>query len=122
METQQPLQRTAHHTPYRHAFCLSRLDKLFLINIANASHNAQWNVGPVIACYIVAQETAKIVNYNATHTCISNVGPGFGEVGPAVTYGWMSAPAKLLLSFAMVLGRLEIYTLLVIFLPSFWKH
>ena len=63
-----------------------------------------------------------VTAFTATVACISNVGPGFGEVGPAVTYGWMSAPAKLLLSFAMVLGRLEIYTLLVIFLPSFWKH
>lgn len=58
----------------------------------------------------------------ATVACVSNVGPGFSEVGPAVSYGWMSAPAKLLLSFAMVLGRLEIYTLLVVLLPSFWKH
>ena len=58
----------------------------------------------------------------AAMACISNVGPGFGEVGPAASYGWMSAPAKLLLSFAMILGRLEIYTLLVVLLPSFWKR
>ena len=53
---------------------------------------------------------------------VLEVGPGFGAVGPAGSYAWMSAPAKVLLSFAMILGRLEIYTLLVVFMPSFWKR
>ena len=59
---------------------------------------------------------------SASITCISNIGPGLDQVGPAVTFGWMSASAKYLLSFAMVIGRLELYTLLVVLLPSFWRR
>ena len=59
---------------------------------------------------------------SASIACISNIGPGMNQVGPAVTFGWMSAPAKYLLSFAMVIGRLELYTLLVVLMPSFWRR
>jgi trk system potassium uptake protein TrkH len=52
---------------------------------------------------------------------LGNVGPGLGKVGAMYTYAWMTPAAKLLLSFAMLLGRLEIYTVLVMFLPSFYR-
>ena len=58
---------------------------------------------------------------SASLACISNIGPGFGMVGPAETCAWMMPAAKLLLSFEMILGRLELFTVLVLFLPSFWK-
>ena len=57
----------------------------------------------------------------ATIVSMSNVGPGLNKVGPMCTYSWMSPGSKLLLSLAMLLGRLELYTVLVVFLPSFWK-
>lgn len=53
---------------------------------------------------------------------LGNIGPGFGAVGPALNYGFLSAPAKYLLSFFMLIGRLEIYTVMVMFLPSFWRR
>lgn len=53
---------------------------------------------------------------------ITNVGPGLGKVGPAQNYGFIPAVGKYYLSFLMLLGRLELYTLLVLFLPSFWKR
>lgn len=59
---------------------------------------------------------------SASIACISNIGPGLNQVGPATSFSWMSAPAKYLLSFAMVIGRLELYTLLVVLLPSFWRR
>lgn len=55
-------------------------------------------------------------------TSLSNIGPGFGEVGPAATFSWMPPFTKLVLGFEMLLGRLELYTLLVLFLPSFWRR
>jgi trk system potassium uptake protein len=58
----------------------------------------------------------------ASIACLGNIGPGLGKVGPDYTFAWMSAPAKLLLAFEMLLGRLELYTVLVIFLPTFWKR
>lgn len=58
----------------------------------------------------------------ASIACLSNVGPGLGLVGPSSTYGWMNGAAKMLLSFEMILGRLELYTVMVVLLPSFWKR
>lgn len=53
---------------------------------------------------------------------IGNMGPGFGETGPA--YSWNALPdaAKWLLSFLMLLGRLELFTVLLLFTPDFWKR
>jgi len=53
--------------------------------------------------------------------CIGNVGPGLGVVGPAETYYSIVPAGKWVLIFCMLLGRLEIFTLLVLFLPEFWK-
>jgi len=55
-------------------------------------------------------------------TAVSNVGPGLGEiVGPAGTFATLPAGAKWVLSFAMLLGRLELFTVLVLLLPEFWR-
>ncbi len=53
---------------------------------------------------------------------ISNVGPGLGnEIGPNSNYSNLPAASKWILSTGMILGRLEIFAILVIFLPSFWR-
>ncbi len=57
----------------------------------------------------------------ASLTCISNVGPGFGEQGPAGNFAMMPDFAKWFLSFLMLIGRLELFTILLLFYPSFWK-
>ena len=54
-------------------------------------------------------------------TCINNVGPGLEVVGPIGNFSGYSAPAKLLLSFDMLVGRLEIFPMLLLFAPSIWK-
>lgn len=54
-------------------------------------------------------------------TCISCVGPGFGTVGPAGNFAQIPEFSKWFLSFTMLLGRLELYTVLMIFTPAFWK-
>ena len=58
----------------------------------------------------------------AALTCVSNVGPGFGMVGPAGSFTAFSPLAKLLLSLAMIAGRLELYTMMVMVFPSFWRR
>jgi len=50
------------------------------------------------------------------------VGPGFGLVGATDNYGWMSAGQLSVLSFLMLVGRLEIYTVLVLFHRETWKR
>ena len=59
-------------------------------------------------------------NFSATAACFNNVGPGFGAVGPAASYQGYSALSKTVLSIAMLLGRLEIFPLLLAFSPSKW--
>lgn len=55
-------------------------------------------------------------------TALSNVGPGLGEIiGPAGSFEPLPDGAKWLLSFAMLLGRLELFTVLVLFVPRFWR-
>lgn len=57
----------------------------------------------------------------AVATSLGNVGPGIGEVGPVDNFASLPWQAKLFLSFLMILGRLEIFTFLVLFTPFFWK-
>lgn len=53
---------------------------------------------------------------------INNMGPGLNQVGPASNYGGLSDLAKWILTFTMFLGRLEIYTFLVLFTRAFWRY
>ena len=63
-----------------------------------------------------------ITSVSAAATSISNVGPGLGPViGPDGNFFDLSSSAKWLLSLGMLLGRLELLTVLVLFLPSFWR-
>ncbi len=59
--------------------------------------------------------------FTATIACLGNIGPGFGSVGPAENFAHIPTTGKWILIFCMILGRLEIYTVLVLFIPEFWK-
>ena len=61
-------------------------------------------------------------NLSATLACFNNVGPGFGAVGPIGNYAEYSIFSKLLLSFAMLMGRLEIFPLILGLNPLVWKR
>ncbi|MDA3851407.1 MAG: TrkH family potassium uptake protein [Spirochaetaceae bacterium] len=52
---------------------------------------------------------------------LGNIGPGFGAVGPSLNFHFLHPAIKWLLSLAMMIGRLEVYTVLVILTPTFWK-
>ena len=56
----------------------------------------------------------------AVASCLGNIGPGLGEVGPVFTYSHIHDAGKWFLSFLMMLGRLELFTVLILFSPSFW--
>jgi trk system potassium uptake protein TrkH len=62
-----------------------------------------------------------VTSFTTALVTLGNIGPGFGKVGPALNFHFYSVPIKWILSFAMMLGRLEIYTVLVLFTPHFWK-
>ena len=53
---------------------------------------------------------------------LGNVGPGIGSVGPDATYSSIPIAGKWFLSLLMFIGRLELFTFLMILTPAFWKH
>ena len=55
-------------------------------------------------------------------TALDNAGPGLGAQGPAGNFYMLPAAAKWYMSFLMLLGRLELFTILLLFSPSFWKR
>jgi len=55
-------------------------------------------------------------------TAMAGIGPGIGTVGPAANFAHLTGIAKLTMTFLMILGRLEIYTVLILFTPNFWRE
>ena len=75
----------------------------------------------IIMCMLLmASGLDFVTSYTAVGACINNLGPGLGEV--AANYGSINPFAKWVLIFAMLLGRLEVFTLLVLLTPAFWKR
>ncbi len=62
-----------------------------------------------------------VTSFGAAIASLSNIGPGLGDVGPTENYGWMPNTAKWLLSLLMMLGRLEVFTVMVLFSRHFWR-
>jgi trk system potassium uptake protein TrkH len=62
------------------------------------------------------------VSFTAALTCLSNVGPGLEAIGPWGNFNVFSDFSKLVLSFAMLVGRLEIFPMLVLLSPAVWKN
>ena len=62
-----------------------------------------------------------VTSVSAVVASLGNIGPGLGEVGPASNYALVSVPGKWLLSMLMIVGRLEIFPILIFFIPSVWR-
>jgi trk system potassium uptake protein len=58
----------------------------------------------------------------AVATCLGNIGPGLGSVGPIYNFAHITPFGKMLLAFIMLMGRLELFTVLMLFNPHFWKR
>jgi len=59
---------------------------------------------------------------SAVATSIGNVGPGIGKLGPSYTFYHLPTTAKWVLAFLMLLGRLELFTIAILFTPYFWRR
>jgi trk system potassium uptake protein len=70
---------------------------------------------------VAATEVDVLTSVLSVIACIGNVGPGLGEVGPMDNYATLPSFSKWILSLDMLLGRLEIYTVLVLFMPRFYR-
>lgn len=74
-----------------------------------------------LSLVLLTQGMDLLSSTSAVAVSLGNVGPGFGMVGPTTTYADLTGLTKLVLSVAMILGRLEIYTILVMLVPAFWR-
>lgn len=75
----------------------------------------------VIAVLVALSGVDMITALSAAAACLTNTGPGLGEVGPASNFAAIPDAGKAVLMFAMVLGRLEIYSFMVLLFPEFWR-
>ncbi|PJA32037.1 MAG: potassium transporter [Zetaproteobacteria bacterium CG_4_9_14_3_um_filter_53_7] len=96
--------------------------------ISSSVTEALWGFAVLfLVCYIIIamllafSGVDMVTSFTAAAACITNTGPGFGQVGPAGTYAELPAMAKGVLIFGMILGRLEIYTFFVLLVPEFWR-
>ena len=81
-----------------------------------------WLLLFVICGLIVAATGVDVVSsFAASLACIGNIGPGIGSVGPTENYAHIPEMGKWALIFCMLLGRLEIYTVIVLCVPEFWR-
>jgi trk system potassium uptake protein TrkH len=62
-----------------------------------------------------------VTAFSAAVASMNNTGPGLAQVGPAATYAVLTDFQTWICSFAMLLGRLELFTLLVVMTPAFWR-
>jgi trk system potassium uptake protein TrkH len=76
----------------------------------------------VVAIVVALLGVDPLTAMGASAATIGNIGPGLGEVGPSGNYAALPAMAKLVLSINMLLGRLELYTVLVLLTPMFWRR
>lgn len=76
-----------------------------------------------ISCFVLAFDNLDMVtNFTAVAATINNIGPGLELVGPTRNYDIFSYPAKIVLMFNMLAGRLELYPILLLFAPATWKN
>jgi len=62
-----------------------------------------------------------VTSFSAALAWINNIGPGLNQVGPAANYAWLTTFQKWIGIFAMLAGRLELFTVFVLFTPAFWR-
>ena len=89
------------------------------------------SVNAYLACYILVftgslllltlDNKDLITNFTAVTATINNIGPGLGEVGPVENFSGFSIFSKLVLTFNMIAGRLELFPMLILFSPATWK-
>ena len=89
---------------------------IYVILLALISHLTM-----VILAFLEPQLSFKGA-YAVAIASIYNIGPGFAEIGPTHTYASFSDISKYLISLLMLMGRLEFYAILALFLPSFWRR
>jgi trk system potassium uptake protein TrkH len=128
----------------RHLIVLRNIKNVFIkITHSNAVYQIKlnrnvlsWNTNVSIISFVVLYllisvigtilltilGTDPLTSASATAVSFGNIGPGLGSLGPMHNYSHLPGLSKIVLSLLMILGRLEIFTIFVIFTRSFWKN
>ncbi len=86
------------------------------------SYMAMYVIILAISCLIISLDNFDFETiFSSVMTCLNNIGPGFNVVGPVGNFSSLSSLSKIVLSFDMLFGRLELLPLLLILTPSFWR-
>jgi trk system potassium uptake protein TrkH len=83
---------------------------------------AYFAIAALAAAVVASAGYDLVTSVSAALTAVGNVGPGFGAVGPTETFSHLPAYVKMTLAGCMLAGRLELFTVLVLFQPGFWKR
>ncbi len=95
------------------------LDKVTLNSVS--TYLAVYMISLIAIVFCISFEPFDFeTTFSAALSCFNNIGPGIGAVGPMGSYAEYTGFSKIVLSFAMLLGRLEIYPLLIALIPSTW--
>ncbi len=105
--------------------------KTIRIGRSNVNDRAVWNICAFLLIFVLLFAAGSLVMTaftpdlgtaaSSTIACLGNIGPGLNAVGATQNYADIPDAGKSILIVLMLLGRLELYTVLVIFLPSFWR-
>lgn len=118
---------------YKQLFCLIHPHAVTQVKlggrpVSNEVLHSIWGyfmlyLGLFILCsfLLAAMRVDVVTSFAAVAATIGNIGPGLGMVGPTDNYVHIPVLGKWLLILSMLLGRLEIYTVLVLFVPEFWR-
>lgn len=101
------------------------------LNGHTLSHDVVFKVLAMLSIYVILMIVSVFIlqltgmdfetSIGSAISALGNTGPALGATGPAFTWSWMPDVAKLYLAFLMLVGRLEIFTVIVLFTPMFWK-
>ena len=117
--------REIYHLIHPHAVSALKLDNK---NIPKETLGGIWGflflfvlIAVIATLCLSAFGVDLVTSASAVISALSNVGPALGEVGPADNYSMVPAAGKWVLMLCMLVGRLEIYTVILLFVPIFWQ-
>lgn len=86
------------------------------------SYIALYCLTAIVSMLLISIDECSVeTNITAVLACLNNIGPGLDLVGPMSNYSHFSGFSKLVLSFDMLAGRLELFPVLMLFVPAAWK-
>jgi len=116
------LKKTAHPRLVYRISIGNRVLNVSLLNTIWAFISIYFSTAIVFGLLIALSGYDLITSFSASIACITSLGPGLGKVGPAGNFAFFPAYDKLLLSLEMLMGRLEVFPILALFIPEFWKE